>query len=215
MIPPALEAAPKIPDLDGKKSRETPKKDQSSTPIINQLNPPSETIIDTAKELENKIPSESIYSSTSQSEPINIISYQESINQHKLYISNPYFNGITLNAVFPVPKSTFYISIWSTVVKASYPSLTSNPYNPAILSISDILDLTLPPVDVASIPLPKSSKDSIPDMSTLNLNDNNEDSLKSAVNESSLKSDTAPLNGFNALQKILPGVNVSYSGLQK
>lgn len=66
------------------------------------------------------------------------------------------FNGIGKCAVFPVPVSSFNISVWSTIREVSSSDLTTNPFNLVSLSISELLELTLPPVDASGIsPWPK------------------------------------------------------------
>lgn len=64
------------------------------------------------------------------------------------------FNGLGRCAVFPVPASSLTnSSIWSTLLSASaaYPDLSMNPYGLITLSISDLLEITLPPVDAGSL----------------------------------------------------------------
>ena len=66
------------------------------------------------------------------------------------------FNGIGKCAVFPVPLSSLNISVWSKIRDASAPDLTINPFEKVNLSISDLLELTLPPVDASGMsPWPK------------------------------------------------------------
>jgi len=66
------------------------------------------------------------------------------------------FNGIGKCAVFPVPISSLAISVWATILDVSSSDLSVNPFNLISLPISEILELTLPPVDASSIsPWPK------------------------------------------------------------
>merc|ERR1711871_1522598 len=66
------------------------------------------------------------------------------------------FNGIGKCAVFPVPLSSLNISVWSTIRDVSAPDLTINPFDMVNLTISDLLELTLPPVDASGMsPWPK------------------------------------------------------------
>lgn len=66
------------------------------------------------------------------------------------------FNGLGSSTVFPVPVSSLSISIWSVILTSSTKTLESNPYEKLNVSISDLLDLTLPPVDAVGMsPWPK------------------------------------------------------------
>lgn len=66
------------------------------------------------------------------------------------------FNGIGKCAVFPVPISSLNISVWSTIRDVSAADLTTNPFDVVKLPISELLELTLPPVDASGIsPWPK------------------------------------------------------------
>lgn len=66
------------------------------------------------------------------------------------------FNGITRCAVFPVPTSSFTVSIWSVIVSASSTDLKVDPYGKLLLPISEFLDLTIPPVDaICNAPWPR------------------------------------------------------------
>lgn len=58
-------------------------------------------------------------------------------------------NGITHNFVFPISKSNYESSIWSNIKKNNATNTTlsfNNPYGNFLFS--DIIDFTLPPVDV-------------------------------------------------------------------
>jgi hypothetical protein len=57
------------------------------------------------------------------------------------------FNGLSANAVFPVPSSSLNCSIWSNILRASNDDLSINPYGLLTTPISELLDLTLPPGD--------------------------------------------------------------------
>jgi hypothetical protein len=66
------------------------------------------------------------------------------------------FNGLGRCAVFPVPVTSIAVSIWSPILKSSSSSLEINPYGKLLLPVSELLDLTLPPVDAMSMsPWPK------------------------------------------------------------
>ena len=62
------------------------------------------------------------------------------------------FNGLGSCAVFPVPVSSLAISIWNDILNESTADLTINPYSTLELtSFSELLELTLPPVDAGNI----------------------------------------------------------------
>lgn len=66
------------------------------------------------------------------------------------------FNGLGKCAVFPVPVSSLAISIWSGILSSSSSALDRNPFGQLDLPISELLDLTLPPVDASCLmPWPK------------------------------------------------------------
>ena len=89
------------------------------------------------------------------------------------------FNGIGKCAVFPVPISSLAISVWATILEVSSSDLSVNPFNLISLPISEILELTLPPVDASSIsPWPKP------------LQHYTQGNLGSAVNNTSFQSQT-------------------------
>ena len=66
------------------------------------------------------------------------------------------FNGVGKCAVFPVPISSLNISVWSTIRDVSTADLTTNPFDMVNLPITELLELTLPPVDASALsPWPK------------------------------------------------------------
>ena len=66
------------------------------------------------------------------------------------------FNGIGKCAVFPVPISSLAISVWASILDSSSADLTVNPFGVIRLPISELLELTLPPVDASCMsPWPK------------------------------------------------------------
>jgi hypothetical protein len=66
------------------------------------------------------------------------------------------FNGLGKCAVFPVPTSSLTGSVWAAVLSSSSSDLDVDPFGKLILPISELLDLTLPPVDGVSLtPWPK------------------------------------------------------------
>lgn len=66
------------------------------------------------------------------------------------------FNGISNSAVFPVPASSLSMSIWSNILGSSNSDLKVNPYALISIPISELFELTLPPVDACSMtPWPK------------------------------------------------------------
>lgn len=66
-------------------------------------------------------------------------------------------NGFSKSAVFPVPVSSLSISVWSGILQASPNSdLKLNPYGHLFLPFSELLNLTMPPVDAVGLsPWPK------------------------------------------------------------
>lgn len=63
------------------------------------------------------------------------------------------FNGFGKCAVFPVPNSSFSVSIWTKVMQVSSNDLSVNPFASSLLPISELLELTLPPVDAIGLPV--------------------------------------------------------------
>ena len=57
------------------------------------------------------------------------------------------FNGIGACAVFPVPVSAFSVTIWSRILRCDRTDLLTNPYAGITVPMSDLFELTLPPVD--------------------------------------------------------------------
>lgn len=78
---------------------------------------------------------------------------QQAFFQQQAAPSASSFNGLGRCAVFPVPTSSLVNSIWTSLLQsaASYPDLSMNPYGLVTLSVSDLLEVTLPPVDAASL----------------------------------------------------------------
>ena len=60
------------------------------------------------------------------------------------------FNGLGNCAVFPVPVSSLAVSVWNDILNCSSADLCVNPYAQLDLPLSELLELTLPPVDAAS-----------------------------------------------------------------
>jgi len=65
------------------------------------------------------------------------------------------YNGFGKCAVFPVPTSSYHLSIWHKIMHASSSDLGTNPYAAfSSLPVSDLLELTLPPVDaIGNLPM--------------------------------------------------------------
>ena len=70
------------------------------------------------------------------------------------------FNGLGKCAVFTVPISSFSANtVWSAIINSSYNStgdpanLDVNPFLMTGVSVSELLDLTLPPVDAVGLPV--------------------------------------------------------------
>lgn len=122
--------------------------------------------------------------------------------------SEIYFNGLSKNAVFPVPISSLAISVWSTVLKTSSTDLHMNPFSKLLLPFSDLLDLTLPPVDasqgqwIGSVSTPEARFRSAgqPAMDSPLLG------ARPAVNPGPASNPAS----LSQLRQIFPGVNLSY-----
>lgn len=104
-----------------------------------------------------------------------IVSYSE------ISVNPKAFNGVTWNAVFPVPASSLTVSVWAMVGKDGEGNLALNPFSKSALSFSELLDFTLPPVDSL---IPRASP--------------------------STKQQIASGSSFSALRQMLPSVNLSY-----
>ena len=83
------------------------------------------------------------------------------------------FNGVCNSAVFPVPVSSLSITVWSAILQPieGTSDLLINPYGHLMLPFSELLDLTIPPVDAigySSWPKPHSyyRQGSLPNGST-------------------------------------------------
>ena len=59
------------------------------------------------------------------------------------------FNGLGTCAVFPVPESSLAVSVWNDILNSTTADLCVNPYGLLELPVSELLELTLPPVDAA------------------------------------------------------------------
>jgi CCR4-NOT transcription complex subunit 4 len=59
------------------------------------------------------------------------------------------FNGLGSCAVFPVPVSSLAVSVWNDILNGSSADLSVNPYSQLRMPVSELLELTLPPVDAA------------------------------------------------------------------
>jgi hypothetical protein len=64
-------------------------------------------------------------------------------------VSSASFNGLGNCAVFPVPVSSLTVSIWSNLLKATSDDLKINPYALIALPVTELFELTIPPVDAA------------------------------------------------------------------
>lgn len=64
------------------------------------------------------------------------------------------FNGVCNSAVFPVPVSSLSITVWSAILQPieGTSDLLINPYGHLMLPFSELLDLTIPPVDAIGYP---------------------------------------------------------------
>lgn len=86
--------------------------------------------------------------------PVNIPNPTPLLATHPTYQYNSY-NGFGKCAVFPVPTSTYHLSIWHKVMNASSSDLSVNPFAMyTSLPIADLLELTLPTVDaIGNMPM--------------------------------------------------------------
>lgn len=64
-------------------------------------------------------------------------------------VSSASFNGLGNCAVFPVPVSSLTVSIWSNLLKSTSDDLKINPYALIALPVTELFELTIPPVDAA------------------------------------------------------------------
>lgn len=131
----------------------------------------------------------------------------------------PSFNGIGRCAVFPVPRSSLSISSWANVLNlasADLSSLGSNPFTGTRVSVAELLDLTLPPVDAVTLsPWPKPMSHY---GTALGGNDVHGQSAAAGGNVSNMVANRKPaasgdagssgLNSLSTLKSILPNANV-------
>lgn len=161
---------------------------------------------------------------------------QTSINFQN--INSPAFNGITWNAVFPVPSSSLRTSVWSTVLQISHSNLGSNPFEVINIPLSDLLELTLPPVDSTTgskhnlqlfiTPQITNIENSDPISCRTQLaqdlppiqkqanglnNANNSSHESTSVGNGQNTTTNGSGSGIHALRQLFPGVNLSY-GIQ-
>jgi hypothetical protein len=122
------------------------------------------------------------------------------------------FNGLTINAVFPVPVSSLKITVWAVVLKDyPQPNLSINPFGQVLFPFSELLNLTLPPVDANSFSL---SSKLFSDESRVvpSLVVNEEESHKLIPNSSNWSRSVEPLlhiNGRSADQHVREGNHIS------
>lgn len=64
-------------------------------------------------------------------------------------VSSASFNGVGNCAVFPVPVSSLTVSIWSNLLKSTSDDLKINPFALIALPVTELFELTIPPVDAA------------------------------------------------------------------
>lgn len=123
------------------------------------------------------------------------------------------FNGVTWNAVFPVPASSLTISVWATVSKDCDEDLSRNPFSKSLISFADLMDLTLPPVDAISA---SGSRTAEAPYSYSKLNntvvgsDSSTRSFSVQNQQPVVGSNQNSGAGFHALRQLFPGVNLSY-----
>eukprot|EP00599_Poterioochromonas_sp_BG-1_P007330 CAMPEP_0173151742 /NCGR_PEP_ID=MMETSP1105-20130129/11785_1 /TAXON_ID=2985 /ORGANISM="Ochromonas sp., Strain BG-1" /LENGTH=388 /DNA_ID=CAMNT_0014067223 /DNA_START=308 /DNA_END=1474 /DNA_ORIENTATION=+ len=137
------------------------------------------------------------------------------------------FNGLTLNAVFPVPVSSLKITVWSVVLRENQNTLGSNPFSQLLFPFSELLNLTLPPVDATAVPNYRIYQDDNKEKGNYKNGENSNlfevdtnrressqpilKSLSSLDNQSSAKIPNSSSNSsFSALRQLFPGVNLAY-----
>lgn len=172
----------------------------TASPTIIAMQQKQDSYLDETNSDEAKISASTISNSvatTVHSETI-VISHSKLIFNDALFDAAA-FNGVTWNAVFPVPASSLTVSVWAAVGKGVDDNLSMNPFSRSSLTFSQLLDLTLPPVD-AQLP-PRN-------FTQVGVNRGNNMPNTSA----SLPAPPAVNGtGFNALRQLLPTVNLSYA----
>lgn len=134
----------------------------------------------------------------------------------------PMFNGFGKSAIFPVPPSSFNNSVWTAIMQAStsFPDLSINPYGLLTLSISDLLELTLPPVDaiaLAAWPRPQSYYRAGMNARGLTYTPagphvHNALAATMAADGTSNTPTAANSSSISTLKQMFPGVNMSFGG---
>lgn len=78
----------------------------------------------------------------------------QTVNPWNTFQYNAY-NGFGKCVVFPVPSSSYHVSIWNKIMSTSSADLTLNPFSGITnIPITELLELTLPAVDsVAQLPM--------------------------------------------------------------
>ena len=126
------------------------KESETTNVMINNVSTKGNTINDTTINAAVTTTTATSLNSTNN----NTIKKTEAIQNPSNSLSS--FNGITRCAVFPVPISSFSVSIWSAIINASSTDLRIDPYGKLLLPISEFLDLTIPPVDaICNSPWPR------------------------------------------------------------
>jgi len=138
----------------------------------------------------------------------------------------PSFNGFGRCAVFPVPISSLAVSAWATVLRTSSNNskiLGDNPFNGIRVSVSEMLDVTLPPVDAMCLqpwPKPLSHYGNVFSNNRIEKDENEieggeistpvmTESSKLNNSQGSLGSESEPeQSSLAALQSIFPSANV-------
>lgn len=133
------------------------------------------------------------------------------------YLEAPTFNGLTLNAVFPVPVSSLKITVWSVVLRENRNSLSSNPFGQLLFPFSELLNLTLPPVDATAIPnfrIYQEEKKNLKVEGSTETSQlwNEVDTLASTIVAKSVDQSSQKVanTSFSALRQLFPGVNLAY-----
>jgi hypothetical protein len=199
---------------------------EESTLIKSDISLPNESSALQTTVSENEFGSDLLKQQESKVEIPEEIRLESSRNPGLIYSDT--FNGLTLNAVFPVPVSSLKVSFWSIVLKDSQNNLSINPFAQILFPFSDLLNLTLPPVDALSpnvktyyeddkaranglaeenkvpsniwnrVPLPAENNNLLVDES------------RRLQFDSGKHEPLPPNNSFSALKQLFPGVNLAY-----
>ena len=128
----------------------------------------------------------------------------------------PSFNGFGRCAVFPVPISSLSISSWANVLQTAASSDVNNfgidPFLMTKVSISDMLEITLPPVDAVCLqpwPKPLSHYGGASPRASARGTDNNKSSGGRGIKSTGEDGAKSSSGSLHALQSMLPHVKIT------